>query len=221
MASSFRNWRTIFTVCPSIGGEDKLLFNEDYTVMRAPLIHYESRGPGIPAITKSQVPFAKHSVCDRQLFASETPASRTARPRFREKESVNAIHCRGSPFSLVRLVEQESRKTGIIHAFRGNYRREFSAVQTVWRSGVDSNPRYGFEALSLVVSVSCRLQMLSREFRTQTRLHSLVSSAVSIRHPFEPERRSVGDSVAEKGRFRRLLQVSKMSRSDCALSAQS
>jgi hypothetical protein len=32
----------------------------------------------------------------------------------------------------------------------------FSAVQTAWRRERDSNPRYGFAALSLDVSVSCR-----------------------------------------------------------------
>ena len=33
---------------------------------------------------------------------------------------------------------------------------DFSALQTVWRREVDSNPRYGFATLSLDTSVSCR-----------------------------------------------------------------
>jgi hypothetical protein len=60
------------------------------------------------------------------------------------------------------------------------------------------------------MSVSCRLQKLSREFSAQTQPHKFVPSAVSIRRPFELERRSMGDSVAESGRLRRLHQVSKM-----------
>ena len=38
-----------------------------------------------------------------------------------------------------------SRKTGIIRAFRGKYRRDFSALQTAWRRARDSNPRYKSE----------------------------------------------------------------------------
>jgi hypothetical protein len=34
--------------------------------------------------------------------------------------------------------------------------RNFSAVQTAWRRGLDSNPRYSFAELSLDISVSCR-----------------------------------------------------------------
>jgi hypothetical protein len=39
-----------------------------------------------------------------------------------EKTVVDARCSRGSPFSEVRLVEQKSRKMGIIRAFLGNYR---------------------------------------------------------------------------------------------------
>jgi hypothetical protein len=47
--------------------------------------------------------------------------------------------------------------------------RGFSAYQTAWRSGRDSNPRYGFRPLSPEVVVSYREQNPSREFRTETR----------------------------------------------------
>lgn len=53
--------------------------------------------------------------------------------------------------------------------------------------------------------------MLGGEFSALTRLHYLASSAVWIRPPFEVERRSTSDSVAESGQFRRLPQVGKMS----------
>jgi hypothetical protein len=66
-------------------------------------------------------------------------------------------------------------------------RAEFSALQTVWRSKRDSNPRSGFAALSLDMSVSCRLQNLPREFHAQTQDQSFAISPVSIRRPFGPE----------------------------------
>jgi hypothetical protein len=40
--------------------------------------------------------------------------------------------------------------------FWGMGRWIFSAVQTAWRTGKDSNPWYGFARLSLDISVSCR-----------------------------------------------------------------
>ena len=45
----------------------------------------------------------------------------------------------------VQFVEQISRKKGIFRVFRREGRRNFSAVQTAWRSGKDSNPRYRSE----------------------------------------------------------------------------
>jgi hypothetical protein len=84
------------------------------------------------------------SVCDRQLFARELASSRTAHLGMRENGAVNAIRCQGSPFSAVRFGEQKSQKMGIIRESQGKPRREFSAVQTVWRRGRDSNPRYPF-----------------------------------------------------------------------------
>src|SRR5579863_2512214 len=48
----------------------------------------------------------------------------------------------GSPFSAVRFEDEILRNTGMFRAFCGNGRRTLSAVQTVWRRGRDSNPRY-------------------------------------------------------------------------------
>jgi hypothetical protein len=94
-------------------------------------------------------------------------------------------------------------------------------LQTAWRRGRDSNPRYSFEALSLDVSVRCRLLMGSGESRPPNWNTWPLFSPVWIRRPFEAERRNTGDSVAESGQFCSLLQDSKIFGSDCALSAQS
>ena len=40
------------------------------------------------------------------------------------------------------LAAQKSQKTAIIHGFLRERRQEFSAVQTAWRRGRDSNPRF-------------------------------------------------------------------------------
>jgi len=123
--------------------------------------------------SESQATFAKDSACDRQMFAYRLPASRTAHLCSRENRVVSAVRGQGSPFSAVRLVEQESRNMAVFRIFLGKSGREFSAVQTVWRRGRDSNLRYSFEALSLEVSVSYRLQTLGGEFSLQPRPHDL------------------------------------------------
>jgi hypothetical protein len=49
-----------------------------------------------------------------------------------------------SSFSAVRFAEEESRKMGMFRVFRAKGRRNFSAVETAWRStqsGANSSPR--------------------------------------------------------------------------------
>src|SRR5450432_486236 len=41
-------------------------------------------------------------------------------------------------------MDYKSRKMGIVRELWGKLRRNFSALQTVWRRGRDSNPRYPF-----------------------------------------------------------------------------
>jgi hypothetical protein len=81
------------------------------------------------------------------------------------------------------------------------FRRSFSALQTAWRRGRDSNSRYGFEPPSLDVFVSCRLQNLSREFHPKIDPKSLLRSLVLIRRPFATCGRTPGDPVAESGHY--------------------
>ena len=71
--------------------------------------------------------------------------------------------------------KQELKELRRFRAIVRTMRQDFSALQTVWRSERDSNPRSGFLTLSLDISVSCRWQNLSREFRTKTRLKLLQS----------------------------------------------
>src|ERR1700730_11278481 len=51
-----------------------------------------------------------------------------------------------SPFSAVRFGEELSRKMGMFRVFRGNGRRNLSAVKTCWRRKCDSNSHYRFES---------------------------------------------------------------------------
>src|SRR5450755_466351 len=67
--------------------------------------------------------------------------------------------------------ERFMRKHAKLRRFRAFVRvmrPDFSVLQTVWRRGRDSNPRYRFAMLSLDVSVSCRLQNTAREFHAKT-----------------------------------------------------
>ena len=93
----------------------------------------------IPNVKSS---FAIHSACDRQSFDLGPVESRTGQRRSREKEHSDALQCEESPFSAVQLIDRKSRKMGIIRELWRKLRRKFSAVQTVWRRGRDSNPRY-------------------------------------------------------------------------------
>jgi len=95
-----------------------------------------AEGSGLPARKSSLV--RKPFVCDRQLFASELVATWTARLCSRENGPVNVIRCQDSPFSAVRLVDQELRKMAVFRSFLGKRGREFSALQTGWRRGRDS-----------------------------------------------------------------------------------
>ena len=81
-------------------------------------------------------------------------------------------------------------------AISSGLRADFSALQTVRRRGRDSNPRYVFAKLSLDMSVSCRQQNPTREFKPKPRSELCIQSGFdspSIR----TRRRTSGDSVAE------------------------
>jgi len=86
-----------------------------------------------------------HSACDRQSFALGPVESRTGQRGSREKRPSDALQWEESPFSAVQLISWKSLKMGRIRELWGKLRREFSAVQTLWRSGVDANPRYRSE----------------------------------------------------------------------------
>ena len=94
------------------------------------------------SMERSQVGFVRTSISDRQVFAERSRRSRTTYRRRREKGRTSARHWYSSPFSAVRFDEQKSRTMGEIGEFGGNQGRIFSAVQTAWRRGRDSNPRY-------------------------------------------------------------------------------
>jgi len=55
-----------------------------------------------------------------------------------------------SAFSPVQVDEQISRKMGKFRVFRSKGRRNFCAVETPWWRGLDSNLRYGLNAIRLV-----------------------------------------------------------------------
>src|ERR1700693_5387116 len=74
----------------------------------------------------------------------------------------------GSAFSPVRYVNEILPNTGMFRIFPGKGRGYFSAVQTAWRSGKDSNPWYRSE--------TCK----SRRVR---KLHGIKSFKNSLRLP--------------------------------------
>src|SRR5271155_2373710 len=63
---------------------------------------------------------------------------------FRRKATTVAPLLMSSPFSAVRFVKKLSRKMGTSRVFRSKGLRNFSVVETAWRRGRDSNPRYPF-----------------------------------------------------------------------------
>jgi len=91
----------------------------------------------------------------------------------------------------------------MFRVLRSKVGRIFSAVQTAWRRGRDSNPRYSFVTLSLDVSVGCRLQKYRQRISPPKTLPELAIGPISIRRPFANLRRTLGDSVAEIGHFLR------------------
>jgi hypothetical protein len=79
----------------------------------------------------------------------------TAGEPSREKEWKTCQHAPGI-HSLRSLLMAGIAKSRLLLAVFGGMQRGFSAVQTAWRREVDSNPRSGFGALSIDVSVPCR-----------------------------------------------------------------
>ena len=94
--------------------------------------------------SKSQAGFATSSVCNRTAFARGEPAKPDCDCVVERKARHSDLLTASSPFSPVPFVCALTRKMGMIRVFRGEMRREFSAVQTAWRRERDSNPRYGF-----------------------------------------------------------------------------
>ena len=98
---------------------------------------------GFPNATKVKAAFASSSVIDRIAFARWTRGNRTALMPSREKESkacqqqlLGYFLQSGLPVSIAKLRPFPVFLSGIYAVF--------SAVQTVWRRGRDSNPRYPF-----------------------------------------------------------------------------
>ena len=97
---------------------------------------------GLPANTetgfedadRSQLPMPESLAFDRIAFAWCPPLNRTVHVPSREKPAQRPSSLVGSPFSAVRFAEELSRKMGIFRVFRGKVWRNFSALQTAWRS---------------------------------------------------------------------------------------
>ena len=124
-----------------------------------------------------------------------------------------------SPFSPVRFAWEKS-KYGHYSSILAQGGRNFSAVQTEWRRGGDSNRRCSFEALNSVVSVGCRKQNAGREFCTKIRPSRFVIGPFSIRQSIDSTERISGDRAAESGHFAKPDQVIGFA-GDCAPSKQS
>jgi hypothetical protein len=80
-----------------------------------------------------------------------------------EKLGIYRFHFRAAR-SLQSGLSTNNPKYGHYSRISAQSERKSSAVQTVWRRKRDSNSRYGFVALRLDVSASCRLQNPAREF---------------------------------------------------------
>jgi hypothetical protein len=98
----------------------------------------------------------------------------------------------------VRLVEEESRNTGMFRVFLGKWRRTSSAVKTAWRRERDSNPLQFCRAKPRYIR---KLQIAKpyQRISSKTRHQIFAISPVSIHRPFGHERRTPGDSVAKSG----------------------
>src|ERR1700693_4298883 len=117
-----------------------------------------------------------------------------------------------SPFSAVRFVEEESRKLGMFRVFRGNGRRNFSAVKTCWRRKCDSNSHYRFESRN------------PRRLRNLQALRHLTGESTSSDWPLgllrtvhlfvRSLRRTAYDSVAESGHLHALARDRHWVRND-------
>src|ERR1017187_6167317 len=77
---------------------------------------------------RSQVGFARCSVCDRQSFARTTPSNRTTN-RGSGENRCNGSDATERSFSLVRFVEEIPRKVGLFRLFQ----EKRSRVSLQWR----------------------------------------------------------------------------------------
>ena len=145
-----------------------------------------------------------HSSIDRFLvvFHSPTGNAETGPLACRSEKTGRVRRCNANTtdFLCSGSIMETSELAEISRDFRGKP-ADFSALQTAWRRGRDSNLRYSFVALSLDVSVSYRQQTPSRELHTENCRLNFAISPVWIRHAFGSGRRMPGDSVARNGQF--------------------
>ena len=106
-------------------------------------------------VFESQVPFASVSVCDRITFARDARRNRTADLSSRENGRNAGLPASARHFLRSGFGAGIAKLRHFQAIFRG-MQPGFSATQTEWRSGLDSNPRSGFGPLSLEVFVSYR-----------------------------------------------------------------
>ena len=124
-----------------------------------------------------------------------------------------------SPLSAVRFVEEESRKLGMFRVFRGNGRRNFSAVKTCWRREWDSNSHYRFESRNLR-----RLRNLqaAQHLTRESTGSDWPLGRLRIVHLFVRSlRRTAYDSVAESGPPFHLGSAAKIGAMTTRMGAQS
>jgi hypothetical protein len=93
---------------------------------------------------QSQVAFATSSVCDRIAFAWAESMKLDCHNALQRKRHERLLVRYSGTFSPVRFEMKVAQLRGFPALLRGVQPR-FSATQTVWRRGGDSNPRYRFE----------------------------------------------------------------------------
>jgi hypothetical protein len=142
--------------------------------------------PGIvfPDADKSQLAMAESPASDRIAFALCPPRNRTAHVPSREKLGIYRSYFRAVR-SLQSGLSTNNREILAYSRISAQSERNFSAVKTAWRRGKDSNPQYGFAALSLDVSAKLQIakpyQRISQENPTSELCHQSGFDSPSIR----------------------------------------
>jgi hypothetical protein len=96
---------------------------------------------GTSAFHRSQVAFVLSSICDRVPFAGWSCGNGTARMPSREKHRKSCQRSQQCTFSGP-VAKARNEKLPRFGAIFKDTQSDFSAVQTEWRRGRDSNPRY-------------------------------------------------------------------------------